>query len=236
MNKPIIRWTVGQVSKNGLDCLKLCFNKFAKFYKDEFRYFLCFNDVDEKLLDWTKNFNIELIDQNSYKESLIINPIKNHSCWKLYPPRIDNNAYEIFVDNDLVLHKKFDFNYFFENNKFFMCEGISPVGAYGTFQDKINYKYKLNAGLFGIPPQYDFQKEINDVLDKNKINWDNDYFEEQGLVSYILHQKKCEVITLDKIFICFERYKVGEYGVHFVGLNSNNDLYWKIYKSKSILL
>lgn len=235
MNKPIVRWTLGgPCSTDALDCLKLCIKNFKKFYGDQFRYFLCFNNTDVNSLKWTKEFNLELLDQSVHTSSLDIEPINNHSCWKLYPPRIDLNSYEIFIDNDINLHKKYNFNYFIEENKFFMAEAIKK--AYGTFQNKINYQFKLNAGFFGVPPQFDFKKEINKVISSNCVSWQSDYFEEQGLVAYILHKHNCFVIDLDKIFICLDEFKVSEYGMHFVGLNKNNSIYWKKYKYKYKIL
>lgn len=226
--KPIIRWTFGLNSKESLDCLKLSIKNFYKFYRDEFRYFLCFNNIDPLEFDWSKKYNVNLIDQDQYKNSLCIRPIMNHSCWKIYPPRLDINSYEIFMDNDLILHKRIDFKKFIEKKIFFMAEAVRK--AYGTFQEKINYHYNLNAGFLGIPPGFNFQEKANNVIVENSVSWENSYYEEQGLVAYIFHKQNCEVIKLDEIFICYDSYCIGEYGMHFVGLNTDNKKYWKMYR------
>lgn len=231
-SKPIIRWTFGLNSKESMDCLKLSIKNFYKFYKDEFRYFLCFNNTNPDNFDWCKKYNIELINQNQYKKSLFIEPINNHSCWKIYPPRLDINSYEIFMDNDLVLHKKINFINFIEKNKFFMAEAVRK--AYGTFQDKINYFCNLNAGLLGVPSGFDFKEKANEIILENSVSWRNSYYEEQGLVAYIFHKKKCEVISLEQIFICYDSYKLGRYGNHFVGLNNNSiTKFWKFFKKST---
>jgi hypothetical protein len=241
MSKPIIRWTIGNVSKEGIDCLKLCVNKIKKFYGEEFDYFICHNKIDKNKIKWANRHKVELVDQVKYEDSLAIKPIR-HPCWKLYPPRLNINSYEIFIDNDVVLYKKIDLDKFIKNNYFFMSEAIKK--NYGTMQSIINKKPYLNSGFFGMPAGFDFQKEINLTIKKFNIKWGNSHFEEQGVVAHILNKNNCEVIGLEKIYVCsaeqqqddcYDGIKKSEFGLHFVGLNSGDDLwksFWMKYKSK----
>lgn len=227
MNK-IIRFTIGKTSKDGLQCLKLSIKNILKLYKKEFEIYICYNNESIKNIKWLNDLPIKLLDQNEYKNSLDLQPI-NHPCWKLYPPRLDINSYEIFIDNDLILYKKLNLDNFIKNNKFFVSEAIKK--SYGSLQNKINKQPYLNSGFFGIPAGFDFQKEINSTIKEFNIRWENSHFEEQAVVAHILNKYNCEVIGLDKIYVCYQEMKKAEYGIHFVGLNNGSiTKFWKEYR------
>lgn len=225
--KSIIRWTIGNTSKSGLECLKFSIKKFIYFYKENFDYYVCYNNINFKEISDLSHLDVKFIDQKNFIKEINIPP-KDNPCWKLYPPRIDINSYEIFVDNDLVLHKKIDLENYISNKKFFITEAIKK--SYGSFNDLINEKFNFNTGFFGIPPFFDFKKEINNVVEKFNVNWENSRYEEQGLVSYIFKNLNYEIIDLNKIYVCYKNYKKGIYGMHFVGLNKNFTKYWDFYK------
>jgi hypothetical protein len=227
--KPIIRFTIGKTSKEGVDCLRLSIKNLIKLYKEEFEIYVCYNNINIKEIKWINDFPIKLVDQNKYKNTLEIQPI-NHPCWKLYPPRLDVNNYEIFIDNDLLLSKRLDFDKFVKNNEFFMSEAI--LKSYGTLQNKINKQPYLNSGLFGIPAGFDFQKEINSTIKKLNIKWQNSHYEEQAVVAYIFNKYDFKLISLDEIYVCYKNFRKAKYGYHFVGLNKNNHKFWKSFNSK----
>jgi hypothetical protein len=232
MSNPIIRWTIGNVSKEGMDCLKLSCRRITTFYGKEFDYFICYNQIDKDKIKWSNKYNIELIDQQEHKNSLDLEPI-NHPCWKLYPPRLNINSYEIFIDNDVVLHKKIDLYYYITNNHFFISEAFKK--NYGTMQSKINKKPYLNSGFFGITPGFNFQEEINLTIKQFNLQWLNSHFEEQAVVAHILNKNNCEVVGLEKIYVCCDDIKRAQFGFHFAGLNHGDEkhkIFWKKYNSK----
>ena len=232
INKPIIRWTIGNASKEGIDCLKFSVKNIVRIYKKEFDYFICFNKINKDKIKWAKDYNIKLVNQEEYKKSLDTEPI-DHPCWKLYPPRLNIESYEIFIDNDLVIDRRLDFNIFIKNNYFFISEAIKQ--SYGTMQKTIIKKPYLNSGLFGIPPGFDFREEINSTIKKFNIKWTNSHFEEQAIVAYILIKNSCKIISLKEIYVCYDEIKESNFGFHFVGLNSGNKKFkdlWKKYRTK----
>jgi hypothetical protein len=228
--KNIVRWTVGNVSEEGLECLERSAINFINFYKDQFDYFICFNNIDAKKLNWSKKLNIRLIDQKDHLDSLDIMPLDGNPCWKIYPPRLDINKYEIFIDNDLVLYKKIDLEKIIENNNFFITQALEK--NYGSFNKIIKSEPNLNTGFFGIAKKFDFKKEINKLIKKFNVNWNQGHFEEQGIVSYIIKKQKYGIIDLNKLYVCFGDYQLAKNGFHFAGLNVANKKRWHLHNTK----
>lgn len=226
--KKIIRWTIGDINQDGLDCLKKSIFHFSQLYPD-FDQKICFNKLDDKWLNLLKSnySNIEFIDQSQHINSLKIPPIPSHSCWKLYPPRLDINSYEIFIDNDLIIFNHLDeVKELLTNNMPFITESMED-NSYGIYDRFVPFGLKINAGLFGIPPQFDLQKKIEEKI----IAYWKYYLDEQGIMAYIFSREKFNLINRNKIPICHEKlpYQLGTHGMHFVGLNRGFNQYWKRY-------
>jgi len=227
--KPIVRWTVGNVSKMGIRCLDASVGHFKHLYGNLFDYYICYNQIKFSKIKFLNKYNIKFIDQTQHFNSLKIPPVQNHPCWKIYPPRIDKSVHEIFIDNDLVIYKKIPLIDFFLEQKdlFFITEGYRK--SYGIFNSLIPDNFVVNTGFFGLPPHYDFKKDLDLNLDSwkpssLKVHEDlksKGHFDEQGLIAFILMNKKIKKIYLNEINIpIFERkFLKGEYGNHFVGIN-----------------
>ena len=61
MQKPILRWTIGQVSTEGMECLKISVDNIVKLYKNNFQLFICYNNIEKNELNWTKKYYPEAI-------------------------------------------------------------------------------------------------------------------------------------------------------------------------------
>ena len=232
MKKPIVRWTIGDVSKEGFVTLYHSVKNFINLYKDNFEYFICYNNITEKQLNIVKNFPIVFINQHNYINELKLNPICGNPCWKLYPPRLDLNRHEIFIDNDLIIYKKIPIidNFLNKNNLLFISEAI--MRSYGNFLKYITISENLNTGIFGLYPNFDFKLKINNIIeDKKIIKWSN-HLDEQGLVSLIFQNYNFELIDLNQIYVCHKSFKLkkGKYGIHFVGLNNKKFQYIDAFK------
>jgi hypothetical protein len=218
--KPIIRWTIGDVSKNGFICLESSIKNFIKNYKNKFDYYVCYNTINEKKLNYIRKYPVKLLNQHDYVDELKIKP-KNHPCWKLFPPRININTHEIFIDNDLVLYEKLPLiNRFLKNNDMLIITQARSR-AYGNFSKLIKTKDNINTGFFGLYPNFDFKKEINNILNKKIIeNW-NAHWDEQGLVTYIFENYKYNLIPTTKIYAGTKMlpFTDGTKGIHYIGLN-----------------
>lgn len=227
--KTIIRWTVGDVSDQGFDCLRHSIKRIVDMYgSKDFEYFVCYNGSSKKKID-IRQKNVALIDQEQFANSLPIHPSNKFGvCWKLYPPRLDSSKFEIFIDNDVVLHKKIEFEDW--QDGCFISEAIKR--SYGSFDKRIKSLAQMNSGFFGIPPRFDFGHELSDRIVKFSINWDDSYFEEQGLVAHVISNQPHFMFGIKEIGIAINNSHdfVGKYGTHFIGLNKGEDRFWRRYR------
>jgi hypothetical protein len=229
MNKKIVRWTIGNVSDEGVECLRLSVSNFIKFYDYQYDYYICHNQIDPARLKWTNAFKINLLNQDEYVNSLIIPPLNNHPCWKLYPPRIKLDSHELFVDNDVLIYKNIDIEKLFDLS-FFISEGLER--SYGFFDPMIDPSFpKINTGFFSIPPSFDFKLHLNYLISHYDLKWKN-HFDEQGLVAKIFSSKEFKLIPIQDINVSFDNPFKGKFGMHFIGLNSGNTSHWKRFKIK----
>lgn len=201
--KPIIRWTIGNVKPNGFKCLSYSINKLQGLYGDRFDYCLFYNNANP-----TINAKINMIKQES--------KTAKNTAWKLYPPRLNMDVPEIFIDNDLVLFNRLkQFDDLIEYGTPFMTAGLNR--NFGKYNSLVGRQYILNSGLFGLPAGFDFRSKIN----ATKNDWHN-YYDEQGLVAFIMTSfNNLSIIPRSTIGIC--RPKDGlpysSSGFHFCGLN-----------------
>jgi len=233
--KPLVRWTIGKVSKIGHEILKESIESFKKIYP-EFDYIVCYNEIDSS--DLEKLENVSYFLQTHDCCNIQIKPF-SINAWKLFPPRLRINSHEIFLDNDLVIHKRIpQIDNFLQNNKP-LCYGCidenrrPPYGKFSNFFPKNNFI--LNSGIFGLPPNYDFENEITINIKKvNLKKWEN--FDEQGLVAKCLLNKNPIFVNEYDISNCWLDYKYGKYGYHFCGHNTKKHIPWKKYKKQKIFL
>lgn len=226
-SKTIIRWTIGDVSRQGFDCLKKSVSKMIEMYgTSDFEYFVCYNGIPESKIQ-IRERNVVLLKQEAFCDSL---PIPPHGpSWKLYPPRIDILKNEIFIDNDIVLHKKIDLN---ERQDFcFISEAVRK--CYGALDAHVVSPLNMNSGFFRVPAGFDLGSKLSYVIHEFNVDWRKSHFEEQGAVAYLVSNSPHFMVGLDKIKITWQNPSsfVGEYGTHFIGLNGGQDFYWKRYRN-----
>lgn len=225
-SKPIIRWCIGGfASKFGYDCLRSSIINIDNLYGHTFDKFLLFNDCNAEQIKKISTFDVELVDQSRYSTNVQISPM-----WKLIPPRLDVSRYEIFIDNDIILYNKLPLiDEFLSSNFCFMTEGARR--RYGKYDSAVPAWYKLNSGLFGLPPSFDLESQIN-IYSDGYDNINHSWFDEQGLVAAILsRQRNFKMIDINDITICENEFIHGNFGAHFVGLNNNNLKAWKQYET-----
>jgi hypothetical protein len=233
MRKLLIRVTIGgSISDSGYELFRYSLKRLKKLF-DKAEIVVCFNDISRKKL---VNLGVDLIDQEAFKDSLPYAP--SGVSWKLYPPRIDMDCHEIFIDNDVVLHK-------IPNEiKSFLLDETSFVYTEGLFRCNGNFEwppgFTLNSGLFGLPPNFDFKKEL--VSRMKGVSWE-DYFDEQGIVGQIISsQSIIRKIDLQTIAVLARGLNFNEemlfslFGFHFVGANRGDIAHWDFYKSKFLKL
>lgn len=230
----IARWTIGDVHENGFDCLKYSIKSFASLYP-EFEYYVCYNSISRKKLDCLDNLNLNLtyIEQ---KECVFAG---KESVWKYTPPRINLDKREIFIDNDIVFFSRIPtIEEFLQKDSLFICE--DDMRFYGRFGQNIKKHY--NAGLFGVPKQFNLYDELkkhhhlpNAFLDKA---------DEQGLTvstvlshgALIVKKQEMPIVHPEGTFCDkskkFQPFVWNHYpAIHFVRLNVGDHYYFNLFKS-----
>lgn len=226
-SKPIVRWTLGNVSNDGIICLKIAIKRFIGIYHDKFDYFLFHNNINNSFFSWVNYLNVKINLYEQKCDKHFLNLSNYNPFWKILTPRLDIGRHEIIIDNDLIIYKKLkEFDIFLDSQDLFLitqgCREKKNGVTYGFFENLIrkDEKINFNTGIIGLPPNYDFNFEINNILEKNNLQ-DLTFFDEQGMVSYIIQNKNYKIISNKKISF----FKNGECGVHLIGVNKEKNKY-----------
>lgn len=193
--KPLIRWTIGPSSKDGFKCLEKSVSNIKKLYP-ECDFIVCHNQLSGAQKDKIANLDVDLFDQDKHQNSLNHPPQGVNVHWKLYPPRLRYNAHEICIDNDIILWKRVpEIDYFLNNNMCLIYQGKNRL--YGIYDSNMPQAIRINSGIYGLPPAFDFGGKINDIQKPWKGR-----FDEQGLVATILSENPHFIIPLTSVPIC----------------------------------
>jgi hypothetical protein len=241
--KPLARWTLGPVSQCGKDILRESIKQFPKVYPG-WDMILCCNNLHEKDLQFVMTLPVDVLVQDS---SMISYPLKlpdevpkgagmAGSGWKLAPPRLRKESHELWIDNDIIIREPIPaINDWLEAQTTCFSEGLNRL--YGIYDEDIPPDLKACAGLFGVPPYYDFNSKILDKcrkLDGKPLG----HYDEQGLViSTMTSSNDHIVIPLSQVAICENHLpQIFPPGIHFVGANRKNCARWKEYQQRKHLI
>ncbi len=208
--KPLFRWTVGPCIPQGLNILEESVRNAVSIYENEFDWLILYNNLNDEQLARLKLisscYGVEIQEQKSSDspfgepKSIAENegkfPIRGDGCtgsiWKLCPPRMRISSHEIIADNDLIITSRIE-----AIDEFLLSTDKALVLSdrfqyYGRYTNSViaelpksNASTYLNSGLIGLPPGYDFGKDLSKNIEQNLTQSD-----EQGLV----------VLTLLKVF------------------------------------
>lgn len=212
--KPIIRFTIGPASKSGFECLERAISQIQKLYSTDI--VICHNCEAEQV----SHLGCTLFDQRTVESETPPMGV----AWKLYPPRLDLQRHEILIDNDIILEERVaEIDQFLQSDEHcLLLEGESRT--YGRFQKHVPARLKVNSGIYGMPPGFDFATYVKSYSGKEwEINATGTHaqsktFDEQGLVAFVLGHQKHFLIPNTTVTNCEKRWIKGK-GMHFVGLN-----------------
>ncbi len=215
--RPLVRWTIGNTTPSGYQCLDLSIKSILRFYDVEVA--ICYNCDLKDLPLYLHHY--PLINQ---KDHLDCGPTPIGVSWKLYPPRLVIDRHELAIDNDIVLNEKIkEIDDFFENDCTLLLEGDSRT--YGRFEKHIPPAFQINSGIYGMPPKFDFKKYVkfysgtewqkNALYEHDK----SETFDEQGLVALALLDHPRYVIIPNIVVTNCEKRLIPGKGYHFIGLN-----------------
>ena len=236
--KPLVRWTIGPVHKNGYDCLSKSISLWKKTFHEKFDLVICHNQQNQEQINFLKKLNVKLICQENFERSIEKKPFD--TFWKVYPPRINIKTHEIFIDNDIIVFKEFDLlDEFLKRKDLIVCtEGYKRF--YGNFSHLIKSKININTGFFCLPPFFDFKKEMQFLFKTCGNIKIEKHEDDQGVIMAIFQNYNLKTISYDLISICnpslnFNPYKIGKNGIHFTGLNTGLNQYWNKFNSFKLI-
>jgi hypothetical protein len=226
-SKPLIRWTIGPVKEEGFSCLGKSVRNMKHLYP-ECDFVICYNQLTRLQHERISELGVDLLDQSKYLDSLKYHPHGKSVHWKLYPPRLNLDSHEICMDNDIILWKRVpEIDYFLSSkDTCLIYQGINRL--YGSYDLNIPKLVRINSGIYGLPPNFDFRSKLKSIQKK----WSN-RFDEQGIVASILCQESYCMIPLPYVPICecwmssndfkktMDAFLRNEFccGMHFVGIN-----------------
>jgi hypothetical protein len=235
----IIRWTFGETlnrptSLQAFDMLE-CGVAFASVLFPNARKIISYNSLKsskslEKLKCIAQN-NVELIESTSPDFRKVVST--KNSFWKYYPKRYDINKYELILDNDVILWDLPETITNWLNSNGLLINTDWNGSYYGIYNKDIPKETKLNAGIIGYPPDFDFI-----LPDYSELT---DYFHsEQGYIVKTFMESKRELFILkdteifqsnnDKFNNPPDVVKIFK-GGHFCGCSYCHYFHWdKIYK------
>lgn len=236
LESPLIRWHIGDAPAIGIQILAESVRQIQKLYP-EFDCVLCINRTQGvptlQGVECTHGIQgspnrLRVVEQKV--KDLKHFPFKfSAEDWKLCPPRMRLNAYEIVIDNDLVLTERLpSIDKFLLSDKPICLEAVHR--AYGQFSEKIPEHIKINSGLYGFPPNFDFEQKLLDLW-SNVNNWQS-RFDEQGSVAAVISNADHITIPMTEVLPLGQgaKFKKGS-AYHFLGANGGQSLAWEGYKA-----
>jgi hypothetical protein len=235
--KPLMRWTIGPAHDSGFQILRHSVRQAQRLYGDAFRYAICYNGLNQQQLESVQSLGCECVDQKSWAHSLDIPPpgpdSKGGPAWKLYPPRLSLDTHEIVIDNDLVLSVRLDVidQFLKDDSRILLTRAVRGGRGYGAFDEYVRRDYTINTGLMAFPPGFDLAATLNLALELCEVREWRKHFDEQGLIAMVTQD--LNTVVIDGIRVCWtERsYKRSPHGMHFVGANKGDDVYWRRYST-----
>lgn len=209
MTKPLFRFTVGNCLPQGLEILAESIARTTQSLGlHNWDWVICYNGLSKEDVNFLTNAiagrPIRLVAQNwatcpvndncqsprrkdgSYEWN---GKFCGGTMWKVCPARMRMETHEIVMDNDIVLLKKFHQidEWLSQSEKTLILE--EPIKFYGRYEHLLPPEGPyLNSGFMGMPPGFDFGKQI-------RLNWEQhgsfsniSQADEQGLLTYSLNQ------------------------------------------------
>ncbi|HEX7048875.1 MAG TPA: hypothetical protein VF188_01585 [Longimicrobiales bacterium] len=235
-----VRWTIGDVSAYGFEALRLSIHGAWRLFGPDAAYAVCVNSIAvERAREAVGDVPVPVTWRDVTGE--VPDFLRPHLDagmaegvgWKLAPPRIFPDRYELALDNDCILWSLPDvLRAWLEAAEPDRCIIAEDTEAhFGEFTRYCGPEPR-NAGIRGLPPGYDFEAVVRTLLAENPARLAGEV-DEQGLqVAALGRFREARVVPVDDVAICSpfpqHRAELGRCGAHFVGLNAHA-LPWDYY-------
>ena len=168
-----------------------------------FDWVISFNGTNPHIVEYLRNLAklssvpIRIVVQDAATCPLPL-PQPLLGMWKTCPPRLNIDTHEIICDNDIVFVQQSNpIQEFIDGTRAMMA--IDTVRFFGKLDHLHPSGEKWNSGLIGLPPGYDFGREL-------KRSWDScgqpnhmGYGEEQSLITHVLKKQNPIIVGQDHV-------------------------------------
>ncbi len=236
----LVRWTVGDVSDEGLEALGLSIRGAWRLFRDAALYTVCVNTIDVARAQdlagpvpcdvaWRA---VERSEMPAFLRPHFDDGLAEGVGWKFMPLRLCRELPELALDNDCIiwsLPAALRCWLGDDSERTVLAEDVRP--GFGRFADLCGTAPR-NSGIRGLPAGFDFAGRLRHLLD-GRPGLLTSELDEQGLqVAAVSTGVDPLVVTAEEVAICspFPPHTPGPgtCGAHFVGLNARQ-LPWDYY-------
>jgi hypothetical protein len=235
-----IRWTIGDVSREGFEALRLSVWGAWKLFGILADYVICVNSVPLQLAQRNAGelpaqvvwHAVSAADLPQLFQGYLGSGMAEGVAWKFAPLRIFPNRFELALDNDCILWAiPGSMRIWLEANAASLCLTAEDVRSCFGVYTRFCGAAPRNLGIRGLPPYFDLAAALETMLREIPVQL-NSELDEQGLqLAALSLSAKPLAVSVDDVAICspFPPHlpHLGRCGAHFVGLNSHR-LPWSL--------
>ena len=239
MTKTLVRWHIGDPPRIGWRILEESIRQIQNLYP-EFDCMVCKNgpERNEFFEAAFSNKSLQLVRQDSKHANGFFN--FSAEDWKLCPPRMRVGAHEIIIDNDVVITERLPSLENFLSSNQPLCLEASAANqwirkSYGQFNEKIPDGVKINSGLYGFPPGFDFRQKLLDLWGGMEKDWSSRY-DEKGSVAAVIGCEDHILIPITEVLPLGQgaEFRKGP-AYHFLNANRGKSKAWEGYQLSRVL-
>jgi hypothetical protein len=225
-----VRWTVGDVSAFGFETLRLSIESLSRLLPPGSQFAVAVNNISvaeaqERTGDITPKVQWLSSDDcvPTWLRAQVDAQMAEGVAWKLAPVRVFPNAYEIALDNDVILWRLpepvVEWLESIDKNACVMAQDAQR--CLGQFSEHCDSR-SINSGIRCISPGLDYESLLRETLEKSGVTLRSE-LDEQGLQATTLAQLSLKLVSNEDVTICsafpMHQHHLGHCGAHFVGLN-----------------
>lgn len=233
-----IRWTVGDVSDLGFEALRLSILAASKAFGSQASFTVVVNSIpiDEARdrtgpvparVEWTAAIGLPEV-----LKCFLSDEMAEGVAWKLAPPRLYPDRFELALDNDCILWEiPATVKRWLQEEPPRCLIAADVTAAFGSYTEVAGDRPR-NTGIRGLPPGYDLCGALEATLRSFPFSLSTE-LDEQGLQAVALDRgRPAHVVSTEEVTICSPFWphepRLGRSGAHFVGINSRH-LPWSYY-------
>ena len=235
-----LRWTVGDVSRAGFEALRLSLHGARSLFGPAACYVVCVNGIAPlEAARRTGPIPPEVAWRAVAPElppelrPFLDAGMSEGTGWKLVPLRLDPTAFELALDNDVILWRLPEAirRWLAEPEGAHRVIAADVTPAHGAFAALCGPEPR-NSGIRGLPPGFDYAAAIAAVFADHPAPLRSE-LDEQGLQVAALSRGGAPlVVTTEEVSICSPFHPHipdrGTCGAHYVGLNTRA-IPWRYY-------